>query len=234
MDRGGWRARAGHDGATRRAYTSCTAGLGTAPLGSRLCSRATHTRPGTRGSAIAANIASKASLVGPALGASCLKFHQIKILFSGFKAEREGRDESNQVEGGFPHFPLPVPRSPAGTGVRGPPQHRREPASDAKASDQRSLPSPFGTQDPCGVEGTRGAGPGRRSQFMKRSSSEVLTRGVVGAGGHSLGAGGAHAPRVPLPSPDSLIGLWESAGSADPGPRLPCGTPGSICDEGNQ
>lgn len=40
----------------------------------------------------------------------------------------------------LPHFPLPVPRSPAGTGVRSPPQHRREPASDAKASDQRSLP----------------------------------------------------------------------------------------------
>ena len=185
MDRGGWRARVGHYGATRRTHTSCTAGLVSAPLGSPLRSRATHTRPGPRGGAIAANIASKASLVGPALGASCLKFHQIKILFSGFKAEREGRDESNQVEGGFPHFPLPVPRSPAGTGVWGPPQQRRAPASDAKASDQRSLPSPFGTQDPCGVEGTRGAGPGRRSQFMKRSSSEVLTRGVVGAGGYS-------------------------------------------------
>ena len=148
MDRGSWRARVGHDGATRRAHTSYTAVLITAPPGSQLRSRATHTRPGPRGSAIAANIASTASLVGPALGVFCLKFHQTKILVNGFEAEREGRDESAQVEGGFPPFPLPVPRSPAGTGVRGPP---RAPAgaSVGRKSQCSEVPSfPFRNAGP--------------------------------------------------------------------------------------
>ena len=76
-------ARVGHDGATRHTHASDNAALIAALPGSPLRSWASHTRPGRRGSAIAANIASAAPLVGPASGAFCLEFHQIKILFNG-------------------------------------------------------------------------------------------------------------------------------------------------------
>lgn len=128
--------------------------------------------------------------------AFCLKFHQIKISFNELKAEREGRDESVQVEGGSPPLPRPVPRLPAGTGdsraAEGPPRDPERPLAPESDAFPRNLleitrkpvlRGPFlpllEHRDPPGVAGRRGARPGRRGEFAERSSFKVGTRGVL-------------------------------------------------------
>lgn len=125
--------------------------------------------------------------------ALCLKFHQIKISFNRLKAERETRDESVQAEGGSPLLPRRAPRSPAGNGDSGASEAQPRalsirwrqhwtlfPAAQANAPRLR-LPL-FGTQEPSGVAGCRGAGPaaGVNSPF------NVVIRGCRGDASRDL------------------------------------------------